>query len=234
MNLAYEIRDLRFSYDNSTALFIEELLIPSGRIVALLGPNGSGKTTLLHNLAFLVVPQTGTIKFFGELQTHRNLLDLRRKVGLLLQVPYLFHETVLANVMWGLRVRGIPRNRSREIARATLEQVGLSGFEKRFARSLSGGESQRVALARALALEPEVLLLDEPTNHLDKESAERIEEIVIELNRGYDKTVVIATHDAQTVQKLAHQVINLCDGRMVNDLSSSSSCADPDYNNSRK
>lgn len=211
---AYKVQGLCFAYGESPVLTIEELQIPSGQIVALVGPNGSGKTTLLHSLAFLHVPQKGTIEFFGERQNRTNLLTLRRKVGLLLQVPYLFHETVLANVTWGLRVRGTSRRMSREIAQEALKRVGLSGFEKRYARSLSGGESQRVALARALALEPEVLLLDEPTNHQDAESSKRIGEIMLQMNRDSGKTVVIATHEVGTVQRLAHRVVMLSQGRI--------------------
>jgi tungstate transport system ATP-binding protein len=217
MTYAYEVQDLAFAYDGPPVLEIDHLRVPAGNIVALVGPNGSGKTTLLHALAFLETPQRGSVRLFGESQTSDNLLVLRRKVSLLLQIPYLFHDTVLGNVMWGLRMRGLPRKKSRERALASLEKVGLSGFEKRPARSLSGGESQRVALARSLALDPEVLLLDEPSNHLDRESASRIEEIVLDMNGKHGKTIILATHDAFTVKKLAHQVINLVQGKILGD-----------------
>ncbi len=215
---AYEVQDLVFAYNGTPVLEIESLTIPAGNIVALVGPNGSGKTTLLHMLAFLEAPQRGHVTLFGERQTSDNLLTLRRRASLLLQTPYLFHDTVLGNVMWALRMRGLPRKKCRDKALEALEKVGLAGFEKRYARSLSGGESQRVALARSLALEPEVLLLDEPTNHLDKESAKRIDEIVLDMNSRHGKTVILATHDAFTVKKLAHQVINLSEGKMIGDL----------------
>ncbi len=214
---AYEVRDLAFGYNGAPVLEIESLTIPTGNIVALVGPNGSGKTTLLHMLAFLEAPQRGIVKLFGERQTSENLLTLRRKASLLLQTPYLFHDTVLGNVTWGLRMRGLSRKKCRDTALEALGKVGLIGFEKRPARSLSGGESQRVALARSLALEPEVLLLDEPSNHLDRESAKRIEEIVLDMNSRHGKTVIVATHDAFTVKKLAHQVVNLSQGKIVGD-----------------
>ena len=92
---AYEVRDLAFGYNGTPVLEIESLTIPTGNIVALVGPNGSGKTTLLHMLAFLEAPQRGIVKLFGERQTSENLLTLRRKASLLLQTPYLFHDTVL-------------------------------------------------------------------------------------------------------------------------------------------
>ncbi len=214
MNSAYRLREISYSYGGPPVLEIGELEIPQGEIVALVGPNGSGKTTLLHLLAFLEVPQSGGITFFGDEFHKRDLLALRRKVGLLLQNPYLFHETVLSNMVWGLRLRGISGRKAQRAALTALEMVGLAGFEHRYARSLSGGESQRVALARALVLEPSVLLLDEPSNHMDRESAERAEQIVLDLNRNQGKTIVVATHAVDKILALAHRVIHLWQGKV--------------------
>jgi tungstate transport system ATP-binding protein len=215
MTFAYDLRDISYAYGGPPVLQIPELRIHQGEIVVLVGPNGSGKTTLLHVLAFLEIPQTGAISFFGESFHKGNMLALRRKVGLLLQNPYLFHETVLSNMVWGLRLRGISTQDSGSAALKALGMVGLAGFEHRPARSLSGGESQRVALARALALDPTVLLLDEPSNHMDRQSAERTEELVLRMNRDHGKTVVLATHALDTAQTLAHRVIHLREGKVV-------------------
>jgi len=215
MTPAYRLRDISYSYGGPPVLEIGDLHIPQGQIVLLVGPNGSGKTTLLHLLAFLETPQTGEIDFFGEKSHSGNLLALRRKTGLLLQNPYLFHETVMSNMVWGLRLRGISGRSAHRAAAKALDMVGLSGFENRYARSLSGGESQRVALARALALEPKVLLLDEPSNHMDRASAQRTEEIVLELNRCHGATVVMTTHAVDNGQALAHEVIHLWQGKVI-------------------
>lgn len=145
-------------------------------------------------------------------------------MGLLLQNPYLFHTSVLFNVLWGLQVRGVPRRTGKKAARAALQTVGLVGFENRFARSLSGGETQRVALARALVLEPEVLLLDEPANHMDTDSVRRTEETVLELNTKRGTTVVLTSHDIVQVKALAHRVICLSEGKIVPFLSGTESC----------
>jgi tungstate transport system ATP-binding protein len=215
MTFAYDLRHVSYSYGGPPALQIQDLKVDQGEIAVLVGPNGSGKTTLLHILAFLEMPQTGEIKFFGENFNRGNMLAFRRQVGLLLQNPYLFHETVLANLIWGLRLRGVSSREAAAAALRALEMVGLAGFENRYAGSLSGGESQRVALARALALDPTVLLLDEPSNHMDRESAERTEELVIRLNRNYGKTVVLSSHAPDAMQALAHRVIHLRDGKVV-------------------
>jgi tungstate transport system ATP-binding protein len=210
---AYHVTDLSFSYGRGPALEVPDMKVPAGEIVAIVGPNGSGKTTLLHLLAFIFQPQAGTVRFFGDKSSKGNVLSFRRRVGLLLQQPYLFSTTVLENVMWGLKVRGVPTQLARERAVAALNQVNLSGFEGRRARSLSGGESQAVALARALVLEPEVLLLDEPSNHLDRARVQRTEEIFLEANRRHGKTVLFTTHDLLQGRKLADRVLSIFRGK---------------------
>jgi tungstate transport system ATP-binding protein len=215
MNWAYRIEDLSFSYGESPVLEVDKLEIAAGEIVALAGPNGSGKTTLLHLLAFVEAAGSGTIVFFSERSTKENVIPFRRRVGLLLQNPYLFHSTVLKNITWGLKLRGESRLNAEKRALDALRSVGLSGFEYREARTLSGGETQRVALARALVLDPDVLLLDEPANHMDQESIRRTEEIVKDINENHRKTVILTTHDIPKIQQIAHRVLHLRQGRVV-------------------
>jgi tungstate transport system ATP-binding protein len=209
---AYTVDQVQLSYGGPPVLSVDRLEVRRGEIVALVGPNGSGKTTLLHALAFLLFPDKGRLLFFGEPVSTEGLVGLRRRVGLLLQNPYLFQTSVMENVTAGLRLRRVPRAKSREAALAALDHVGLAGFENRGARSLSGGESQRVALARALVLDPEVLLLDEPGNHMDRASIQRCEEIVRRLNRERGLTVVLTTHNTNQAEVLAHRVLRLEDG----------------------
>ncbi len=215
MSTAYLLENISFSYDVAPVLTIDRFEIAAGEIVALVGPNGSGKTTLLKQLAFVERPDSGTISFFGERSISANLIAFRRRVGFLLQHPYLFHTSVLSNVAWPLRIRGVSVRTANEMAVAALDRVGLSGFAHRRAGSLSGGETQRVALARALVIEPEVLLLDEPANNLDRESRRRTEEVVSQLNREHGRTVVFTTHNLSTWANLAHRIVNLHQGRMI-------------------
>ncbi len=194
MTPAYRLNEVSFSYGPDPLLYMKDVEVSAGEMVALVGPNGTGKTTLLHLLAFLETPDSGTISFFGRTAGKDNLIPFRRRVGLLLQHPYLFNTTVLSNLTSALKVRGVARSKRREMAKTALEWVELSGFGNRSARSLSGGEAQRVALARALVLDPDVLLLDEPANHMDRVSVQRIEEIVSQMNRERGTTVVFTTH----------------------------------------
>ena len=212
---AYALEDVTFAYGGVSVLDIARLEIPRGEVVALVGANGSGKTTLLHLLAFLEVPASGRVCFLGEEATPQHALALRRRVGLLHQEPYLFHTSVLANVEYGLTVRGVPRKDARTRAEAALAQVGLAGFGARDAAKLSGGEAKRVALARILALGTEVLLLDEPMAHIDEHSARRTEELLLRLNREGGKTIVLASHDLLWAQALAHRVLSLHRGSLV-------------------
>lgn len=212
MKTAYELNNVAFSYGGPPVLVIDHLRIPAGEIMALVGPNGSGKTTLLHLLAFLMTPQTGNIFFFGSKTSQGSLFGVRRRVGLLLQNPYLFNMSVLGNLLWGLRIRGMSKSEAEALSLDALGRVGLAGFEHRYVKTLSGGESQRVALARAIVLNPDVLLLDEPATHMDRESIERTEEIVLEMNKKQGKTVVITTHNPTQVQQVTHRFLHIFQG----------------------
>jgi len=215
VSLAYALRGVGFAYPGGEeVLHVEALEIPAGRVAALVGPNGSGKSTLLHLLAFLAVPSRGELQFFSAPVGPEEGRALRRRVGFLLQNPYLFHGTVAGNVEWGLRTRGLPAGeRRRRIAQA-LAQVGLEGYAGRSAQALSGGEAQRLALARLLALEPAVVLLDEPTNHLDRETRARIETTLKSWVEERQTTVVIATHDVSQAHRLGAQVWQMENGRL--------------------
>jgi tungstate transport system ATP-binding protein len=215
MTSAYNLKDVTFAYGEEPVLRVGHLEIPEGNIVGLVGPNGSGKTTLLHILAFLTRPQRGQVQFFGQPVSNGDNLSMRRKVSLLLQNPYLFHENVLANIVWALRLRGIPTDEAKKTAQEALEMVGLPDFGNRYAPSLSGGEAQRVALARSLALKPAVLLLDEPFNHMDRESVRLTEDLVTKLCSDRGTTVVFTSHAVEKLQAVAHRVVHLRQGRLV-------------------
>lgn len=216
MTELYRLQGVRHRYGDRLVLDIAELTIRRGRLYLLTGANGSGKSTLLQILALLTPPGEGTVTFAGQPINWRSpgLLELRRRITLLHQAPYLFNQSVASNVAFGPRVRGISGSQLRHLVDAALDMVGLAGFQKRRARELSGGEAQRVAMARALAIDPEVLLLDEPLANVDRQSATLLEALIRELPaRG--TSVIMTTHDPAQPERLGCERIRLVAGRLA-------------------
>jgi tungstate transport system ATP-binding protein len=189
--------------------------IPDGEIFGLIGPSGSGKSTLLRLLDLIEMPTGGSLSILGEdaLSTEARF-RLRRRMAMLYQKPVIFNLDVYENVAIGLKYRKEREETVRRRVKEALEEIGLPEYSRRAARTLSGGEAQRVALARALVTDPEILFLDEPTANLDPLSAEKIEEIILRLNRDAGTTVVISTHDMLQGQHLAGRIGVMMEGRL--------------------
>jgi len=217
MTPVLEARGIFHRYEGREVLRGVDFSVGRGETVALIGPTGAGKSTLLRLLGLLEVPTAGEIIFTGHRVSGvgRERLSVRRRIGFVLQKPVLFNATVYDNVAQGLRWRGEKEPAVRGKVMSALERLGLSGLERRNARTLSGGEAQRVALARALVLEPEVLLLDEPTANLDPVSLSLVESLISSPAREYGAAVVIATHDLAQGQRLADRMAVLLEGRIV-------------------
>ncbi|MDP9411481.1 MAG: phosphate ABC transporter ATP-binding protein [Actinomycetota bacterium] len=183
--------------------------IPEGEVTAIVGPSGAGKSTLLRAINRLIEPTAGEVYLDGLPTSEMDPLELRRRVGMVFQLPALFGETVEEAVLYG------PRLARREAdAPRLLEAVGLDPpLASRDPQSLSVGQQQRVSVARALALEPEALLMDEPTSALDEAARRRIEDLVRELNDRLGLTIVLVSHDLSQVERVADSVILLADGR---------------------
>ena len=201
------------------ALHVPDLQVEEGEVLAVVGPNGSGKSTLLETMAFLQRPDEGRILLDGrDVWAEGQSLAARRRCPMLLQRNVLFKTSVLGNVLYGLRVRGICRAEARRRAEQSLKLVHLDRLAHRLYRELSGGERQRVALARLLVLEPDILLLDEPTAHVDRENARLIEETVRLLHATRTITVILAGHSIQQAHALATRMVTLIDGRLFDGL----------------
>jgi tungstate transport system ATP-binding protein len=211
----YNLNQIAKTYHTRTVLYIENLAIQEGEILALVGPSGAGKSTLLGLLNFLEPPTSGKINFHNyEFSSDKEMpLELRRRVSMVFQRPLLLNRSVQANVSFGLELRGI--NQTKERVQAALDEVGLAQLADQKAHTLSGGEAQRVALARAIVIQPEVLLLDEPTANLDPYNVGLIEKIVLRLNRTQHTTVVVVTHNVFQARRLAQRVVFLYDGKMI-------------------
>jgi putative ABC transport system ATP-binding protein len=181
--------------------------------LAIVGPSGSGKTSLLRLLNRLDEPSSGTVYLDGL--DYRQIVprDLRRRVGMVMQRPYLFPGTVADNLRFG------PRQRGEVLSDARIEElltgVGLGGYASRDVANLSGGEAQRVSFARTLANSPEVLLLDEPTSALDEDSKGDVEKIILQIRHEQGIPCVLVTHDAAQAVRLAQRALVLDTGRIV-------------------
>ena len=211
MSSTYELNEVTKTYDTTTALHNVTFTIKD-RVTAIIGYSGAGKTTLLKLLAGLETPSSGVIRYRGAVLTRQSIRNLRQEATMLFQDPVFFNQSVRDNIAYGLRRRGISKTEANRKVRQLLSLLGLEGFEKRKAASLSGGEQQRVALARALVLEPHVLLLDEPTSNLDPANMRVILNLIKDVT---EKTyVIIATHDFQHVVELADRIAILINGEL--------------------
>jgi putative ABC transport system ATP-binding protein len=182
---------------------------PSGRCTAVAGPSGAGKSTLLRLLDRLLEPTSGQVLFHGRPLPSYDVLEVRRRVGLVQQVPVVLGATVLTDLRTGRP------ELSPDDALALLARAGLQGMSlERATADLSGGEAQRLCLARALAVGPEVLLLDEPTSALDAVSALAVERVVRALV-GEGLSAVLVSHDLRQARRLADDVVVLEHGVVV-------------------
>ncbi len=216
--LIFKVRNLKKVYNGKIVLDVDNLNFQEGKIYAIVGPNGSGKTTLLNILNLLEKPDEGQIFFYDQEITNKSnsdTLDIRRRMTLVNQDPFLLHSTVYDNIAYGLKVRSIPSKVQKSRIRSALNVVGLSAFKDRKANQLSGGEAQRVVISRALVIEPEVLFLDEPTANIDQKHIDVVERIIKKIKKEIKTTVIFTTHDLSQAYRLADEVISLLDGKII-------------------
>ncbi|SHN47557.1 ABC transporter ATP-binding protein [Cryptosporangium aurantiacum] len=210
---AIELRGLRKTFGDVEAVAGIDLEIPDGEFFSLLGPSGSGKTTLLRMIAGFELPTDGQVLLQGVDVTRRPPYD--RDVNTVFQDYALFpHLSVLGNVEYGLRVKGVGKRERRERAEQALTSVRLTGFGDRRPGQLSGGQRQRVALARALVNRPKVLLLDEPLGALDRALRLEMQVELKQLQRDVGITFVLVTHDQDEALTMSDRVAVVRGGRI--------------------
>jgi len=195
-----------------------DLSIARGEVVVVCGPSGSGKSTLIRCVNVLERIQQGDIDVFGQsiAAPGLNLARLRSNVGMVFQQFNLFaHMTVLQNIMLApVKVKGVTRDEAEQIARRLLERVGIPQRADSYPANLSGGQQQRVAIARALAMQPQVMLFDEPTSALDPEMINEVLEVMTDLARD-GMTMMCVTHEMGFARRVAHRVIFMDEGQII-------------------
>lgn len=207
------IRALEKRYGPVRAVDGVDIDIAAGEFLALLGPSGSGKTTILMALAGFEFPTSGTITVDGEDLTY--LPANKRNLGMVFQNYTLFpHMSILDNVAFPLKMRGVSKAERHARAQQALATVRLEGYGERTASQLSGGQQQRVALARAIVYHPRVLLMDEPLSALDKNLREEMQLEIKRLHAELGITVIFVTHDQGEALTMADRVAVLKDGRI--------------------
>lgn len=214
MNYALELSDLKIVRGGRAVLNIKQLSVLEQEVLTIVGPNGAGKSTLLLALSGLIRPESGEIRFKGEVLNPRANLAFRRRISLILQKPMLLNASVLDNVTLGTRFRRIARKERRERAELWLERFGIIHLMNRPAKSLSGGEAQRVSLARAFAVEPEIVLLDEPFSALDAPTRTSLLEDFQSLIADSRITTVFVTHDMDEALHLGDRMGVLLNGQL--------------------
>lgn len=212
-NVAISIKGLTRTFGDVRAVNGVDLEIFEGEFLTLLGPSGSGKTTVLRMIAGFEKPDSGTI-FLGDKDV-AQLPPYERDVNTVFQDYALFpHMNVLANIEYGLRVKGVSKDERRTRALEALKQVRLEGYEDRKPSQLSGGQRQRVALARALVNRPAVLLLDEPLGALDLKLREQMQLELKELQREVGITFIFVTHDQEEALTMSDRIAVFNQGRI--------------------
>jgi phosphate transport system ATP-binding protein len=220
-----ETRKLNFSYGPKQALFDISLQIPERRVTSLIGPSGCGKTTFLRCLNRMndIIPDT---RVEGEVLLDArdiygpgmDVVDLRRRVGMVFQKSNPFPKSVFENVAYGLKINGLAKGSEvhAQVEKALRRSALWDEVKDRLdtsALGLSGGQQQRLCIARALAVEPEVLLMDEPCSALDPIATTKVEELIYELKRDF--TIVIVTHNMQQAARVSEHTAFFMLGRLV-------------------
>ena len=211
--MSIEVARVGKKFGDFVALEDVSLSIPSGQLLALLGPSGGGKSTLLRIIAGLEQADTGSVHIEGVDATH--LSPQRRNVGFVFQHYAAFkHLSVRRNVAFGLEIRKVPKQEIRRRVDELLALVHLEQFADRLPSQLSGGQRQRMALARALAVEPSVLLLDEPFGALDAKVRKELRDWLRRLHDDVHVTTVFVTHDQEEALEVADTIVVINDGRV--------------------
>lgn len=209
-----EVKGLTVEFDGRTIFKNVSFNIYKGEIFVILGGSGCGKSTMLRTLIGLVEPVAGSIIIGGEdfiAASAEERLRILRKFGILFQSSGLFASMTLAeNVALPLQTyTSLPEDHVMDVVSLKLNAVGLKGYEDFLPSEISGGMKKRAGLARAMALDPQILCFDEPSAGLDPITSASLDELIINLNQALGSTMIVVTHELDSIYKIAHRVIML-------------------------
>ena len=220
------VRDLSFFYGRAQALYNIHIDVPERMVMAFIGPSGCGKSTLLRTLNRMndIIPGTrveGSVQLDGQdiYAPDTDVVELRRKVGMVFQKSNPFPKSIFDNVAYGLRINRLTNSKAElqdRVEEALTDAALWPEVKDRLklsALGLSGGQQQRLCIARALAVKPEVLLMDEPASALDPMATQKIEELVVELKKQY--TIVIVTHNMQQAARVSDRTAFFWLGKLI-------------------
>jgi len=214
-----EVENLHSWYGQQHVLDGVNLSVRPGEIMVILGSSGCGKSTLLKNIIRLYTPNIGSIRLLGNEMTEleEEVEDVLRNVGVMYQHGALLNSlTVGENVALPLEMHtSISPELRREIAEHKLRQVELVNVYDKYPKELSGGMQKRVAVARAIVMDPEIIFCDEPTAGLDPVTAYGLDNLLITLNETLGMTIVVVTHELESIKRIAHRINFLHDGRIL-------------------
>ena len=207
-------------YDNGSVVVDGlSLVAPGGKITVFVGPSGCGKTTSLRMINRLVEPSSGRILLNGEATEQMDIVQLRRRIGYVIQNAGLFpHKNIIDNIATTAILNGAAKSKARARAGELLEVVGLDPqIAKRFPWQLSGGQQQRVGIARAFVTHPEVVFADEPTGNLDSKTTKEVMHMIRGFAKRFHQTIVLVSHDPEMTE-YADRIVTLIDGRIVSNV----------------
>ncbi|MFD5659082.1 ectoine/hydroxyectoine ABC transporter ATP-binding protein EhuA [Streptomyces hirsutus] len=226
-------------FGTNTVLDDLDFSVDAGKHVTLIGPSGSGKTTILRLLMTLLKPEEGTITVDGEQlfpAPEKQVREIRKKIGMVFQHFNLFpNMTVLRNITEApVTVLGLSKDEAEDRARELLEMVGLTEHIDKHPAQLSGGQQQRVAIARALAMRPQVLLLDEVTSALDPELVAGVLDVLRDIARSTDITMLCVTHEMNFARDISDRVLMFDQGRIIESAPPEKLFSEPEHDRTRE
>lgn len=219
-NNIIELRGVHTSFNGVLVHSGINLCIKEGEVMSLIGSSGVGKSVLLKELIGILKPDKGEIIVMGRNIVplkEEELIKIRRNIGILFQGSALFDSlTVYENIAYPLREHmNLTEKEIEEKVREKLGLVGLEGVEQKLPDELSGGMKKRVGLARAIAVEPKIILYDEPTTGIDPITAEKINELILDLQNKLGTTTIVVTHDLHCVKKVTNRLAMLSEGKII-------------------